>query len=459
MNPFQNEDTIAAVATPPGEGGVAIIRVSGPQAEAVLRRVFAPTKPWTGAIPSHRMRYGRVMDGPEAVDDGMAVFMAAPKSYTGEDTAEIHCHGGMAVTQAVLQGVLRAGARLAQPGEFTRRAFIHGRMGLSEAEAVRDLIKAQSQAAARVALQQLHGRLGREIQGLCQSLLDTLCKLEVTVDYPEDDLEELAAFSAAQEIQQALGAIEGLLATANTGRIYREGVRCVLVGRPNAGKSSLMNMLLGEDRVMVTPLPGTTRDTVEAELEIGGVRLSLVDTAGLRPTKDQLESLGVARARNAMESAQLILWVLDAAEGLTAEDHTIYAQLSACPHLIVWNKTDLPAQSLETLRAAFPATNAVEVSALTGQGLGALSDAIGQALSLGGVQPGEAVVSNVRHIEALRQAASCLEAALACLREGQPPDLCATDLRAAWRSLGTITGETADEAVIDRIFSAFCLGK
>lgn len=447
-------ETIAAVATPAGEGGVAIVRVSGPQAQAVAARAFQarPLRPRV-------MTFGQVRDGQDVVDECLAVYFAAPHSYTGEDVVEVHCHGGMAVTEAVLAALLHAGARMAQPGEFTRRAFEHGRIDLSQAEAVMDLVEARTRAGAQVALQQVQGRLGRGIRAARDRLLDLLAALEATVDYPEDDLEEAASLDVAAGLDEEIGRLGRLLADARCGRLYREGIRVALAGRPNVGKSSLLNALLGEERAIVTAIPGTTRDTVEAEAEVHGLRLQLVDTAGLRETQDPVEALGVARARSAVEQAQLVLLVLDASCPLTQEDRDIAASVSGLPCLVVCNKTDAGSLGADEVAAALPGLPQVWVSAKTGEGLDRLAAAMVQAVGGGGVQPGEALMSRQRHVEAVARAKAALEQAAAGLAEGWPPDLMAPDLRTAWRALGEITGDTADEAVIDRIFEKFCLGK
>lgn len=444
-------DTIAAVATAPGEGGVAVIRISGPDAARVLQGCFRGREDPLSS--PRRMAYGRFVRGTETVDLGLAVYMPGPGSFTGEDTAELHCHGGQAATRRVLEAALAAGARMAQRGEFSRRAFLNGRMDLTQAEAVMDMVAARTDRAAAQALAQLRGRLGREITRMADQLLDLIAMIEVTCDYPEEDIAEEQTAVWVERLHQMQQRLEQLLATAQGGRVLREGVRCALAGRPNVGKSSLMNALMGEDRAIVTPVAGTTRDTVEAQADLDGLCVTLIDTAGIRETEDPVEALGVARSRQVLDEADLALVVLDASEGLTEADRAILAQTEGMPRLVVANKCDLAGGLPEGCGEA------IALSAKTGQGLAGLKQAVARLCGAGRVQPGEAVLTQTRHRDAVRRARLAVGEALEALEAGYPLDMATGGLRAAWKALGEVTGGTVDEDVIDRIFEKFCLGK
>lgn len=448
--------TIAAPATAPGQAGVAIIRVSGPNALAVLQGCFFHK----GRLEPRRMVYGTVMLAGEPVDRALAVYFQAPKSYTGEDMAEIHCHGGQETVRAVLQAVMAAGAVAAEPGEFSKRAFLNGRMDLSQAEAVMDLISARAEGARKLALRQLEGRLGRRVTELQDELLGLLAEIEVTVDYPEDDLEQHTANSVARRLVGVGEKLEELLRTARAGRALREGVRCAIVGRPNAGKSSLLNALLGEDRAIVTARPGTTRDTLDAEASIGGIPVTFVDTAGIRHAGDEIEAMGVERAKKALVQASLALLVVDGAAGVTNDDRQILKEAGETPVIVVVSKADL-AMAVTAGEAAelLPCRGAVAVSALTGGGMAALQTMIEECCAGGEGFAESAALSNARHIEAVRDGADAVRQAIEALGEGYPPDTAATDIRRAWHALGQVTGKTVDEDVIDLIFERFCLGK
>ncbi len=448
--------TIAAPATAPGQAGVAIIRVSGPNALAVLQGCFFHR----GRLEPRRMVYGTVTLAGEPVDRALAVFFQAPKSYTGEDMAEIHCHGGQETVRAVLQAVMAAGAIAAEPGEFSKRAFLNGRMDLSQAEAVMDLISARAEGARKLALRQLEGRLGRRVTELQEELLSLLAEIEVTVDYPEDDLEQHTAHDVARRLVGVGKQLEELLRTARAGRALREGVRCAIVGRPNAGKSSLLNALLGEDRAIVTARPGTTRDTLDAEASIGGIPVTFVDTAGIRHAGDEIEAMGVERAKKALAQASMALLVVDGAAGVTNDDRQILKEAGDTPVILVVSKADLAlAVTAEEAADLLQCRGAVAVSALTGGGMAALQTMIEECCAGGEGFAESAALSNARHIEAVRDGADAVRQAIEALGEGYPPDTAATDIRRAWHALGQVTGKTVDEDVIDLIFERFCLGK
>ena len=336
---YDYEDTIAAIATPVGMGGIAIIRISGKDSLKVFKKVFSPKSGLDDVTPRH-MYYGDILKDEKAVDEGMGVYFKGPNSYPGEDCVELHCHGGWAATRQVLEAALICGVRMALPGEFTKRAFLNGRLDLSMAEAVADMVSATTQNAAKVAHTQLSGRLKKKVDAARDSLLDAVASIEVTVDYPEDDVEISAAEFAKETIESELGELNRLMETANAGRIYREGVRCAIVGRPNVGKSSLLNALLGEDRAIVTNIPGTTRDTLEVELDIAGLKVIAVDTAGLRESTDVVEKIGVIRAKKAIDDADIVVFIVDSTEKITDENRKIYEGLKANPNIILLNKVD-----------------------------------------------------------------------------------------------------------------------
>jgi tRNA modification GTPase len=486
------DDTIAAIATPPGEGGIGIVRVSGPQSLDILQRMFVPERP--GAWHPYRMRYGRVVAGDGApLDEALAVFMRGPRSFTAEDVAEISCHGGPLVLGRVFELALAHGARAAAPGEFTLRAFANGRIDLAQAEATLDIIQAKTSAGLALAQAQLGGWLSGELRSAREQLLEPLAYLTALVDFPEDEVEpqEVAAPLAA-----GLRALERLLSSADQGVVYRQGARVVLAGRPNAGKSSLLNALLRSDRAIVTPIPGTTRDTLEETANLRGIPVVLIDTAGIGATDDPVERLGVARSRAALAGADLALLVLDASAPPTPADAEIAALVVGKPVIVVLNKSDLlhedtrqgdtrqgdtrqgdtrqgdTRQAIESLLSrvsqspslpvsqspALP-VSVVATSALTGAGLDELADAVAGALLGGAPISGERMVSNPRHRDALGRAAGHVRDAIAGHARGVPPDLLTVDLTAALSAIGEITGEGVHDDLLATIFSRFCIGK
>jgi len=452
------DDTIAAIATPLGEGGLAVVRLSGPAAFGVADACFVPAgralKP--SAAPSHTLLYGHVVREGRKVDEVLLAVMRAPRTYTREDVVEISCHGGVLPARAVLDAVLSAGARLALPGEFTQRAFLNGRLDLAQAEAVADLIHARTDLAMRAAGEQLAGKLSRRINALRDDLMAVLAHVEAHIDFPDEDIAPDTMDAIIERLNRSLAAMDELLATATEGRILRRGVRAAIIGRPNAGKSSLLNQLLGHDRAIVSPTPGTTRDTIEETANIRGVPVIFVDTAGLREGQDAIEIEGVRRSREAVGRAEIVLHVLDVSEELAPVDEQCLVEFAGKPRVLVLNKSD------QAARLQLPAgvSGAVSVSCLTGEGIEALKEAI-RELVWGGRVPAEMheVMINARHQDALSRARQSVMHTLEALRADQPLDLVAVDLHAAVNAVGEIVGKTTPEDLLDSIFSQFCIGK
>lgn len=452
-------DTIAAISTPPGEAGIGIVRLSGPEALAIARRLFRPRRP-PPELKSRHLYLGHLLNRQgEVLDEVLLVYMQAPHTYTREDVVEIHCHSGYAVLRAILAEVLAQGARLARPGEFTLRAFLSGRLDLSQAEAVLEVVQAKTEAALRVATAHLTGGLGRRLKGVREALLTLLARVEAALDFPEE-AEELPGSALLAELSGPAREVAELRQTYRQGRFLREGVRVVLAGRPNVGKSSLLNRLLQADRAIVTDIPGTTRDVIEETFNLGGVPLRLCDTAGLRAARDRVEELGVARSREQLAQADLILYLVDGSAPLDPEDLRVLSDLADRPVLVVVNKRDLPlALDLEELARRCPRPQ-VEISALTGEGLDRLEQAVLDLVLGGGVRTEGETVTQARHHELLERTEEALLRARELLKEAFPSyELVAVELQEALRALGEITGEEVGEAVLDQIFSRFCIGK
>lgn len=454
-------ETIAAPATAPGESGIAVIRVSGERALAVSSRLFERSgRPLPSSPESHRVYYGWFSDPDEGArfDDGLLTYFAGPNSYTGEDVVELSCHGGSAVVSRLLRLLIAGGARLADPGEFTQRAFLNGRLDLAQAEAVIDLIRARTEASLKVAASQRSGRLSQMIAAMWSRLIDLLAEIEAAIDFP-DDVEPPADDELALRAAAVRDQASGLLSTAPAGRLYREGALVVLAGAPNAGKSSLLNALLGENRAIVTAVPGTTRDTLEEGLNLRGAPVRLVDTAGIRATDDLIEGLGVARAREQVERADLVVWVVDGSRP-AAEEELDPPVVEGQPLLVAIAKSDLPARiDAAALLAQAPRSPSVRVSAVTGDGLPELLDELAALLPTAGTTPEAVAVSNSRHIEQLHLAVAALDRAAEAARAGFDQVAIALDLKLAAGALGDITGESVTEETITRIFARFCVGK
>ena len=459
---YSLDDTIAAIATPMGEGGIGIIRISGDEALPIAQMLFRPGhNGGAGAWEpeSHKLTYGHIYEpeSGEQVDEVMAVYMQQPKSYTREDVVEIHSHGGPVPLRTVLSLTLNQGARLAEQGEMTLRAFLNGRLDLAQAEAVLDVVRSRTEAGLHVALNQLGGHLSDEIREARQLLLNVLAHLTAQIDFPEDDVPPQDISPELNEVEEHLA---NLLAGADRGLLLREGVRVAIVGRPNVGKSSLLNRLLRHDRAIVTEIPGTTRDVLEETLNVKGIPVVVVDTAGIRHTDDVVEAMGVERSRKAMDQADLVLFLVDRSRPLSDEDVAIADAVDGRPAVLVLNKSDLTADVTAEDLPFLSEVPRVVVSAETGAGIDALEDTIYEQVMGGTVKSLQsALVSNPRHKAALTRALEHVREAQATYAAGLPADFITIDLNAAVNALGEITGETATEDLLDTIFSRFCIGK
>ncbi len=453
-------DTIAAIATPVGSCGIGVIRISGETAIETTSRVFTPAHGNLADTPSHTAKFGRLLtpDSGAIIDQGVATVFLSPHSYTGEDVVELSCHGGVAVLRAALAAVLRQGARLAEPGEFTRRAFLNGKLDLAQAEAVNDIILARAEGARRVAERQLEGQLSEQVRNISAILMDVCSAIEASIDFP-DDVDEPDRDWLLARLSEAVSDIAAMVGSFEKGRILREGLRVVIAGEVNVGKSSLLNALLRHARAIVSPMPGTTRDLIEDSLQIRGIPVVAVDTAGIRHTNDPVERMGVDLALASIEKSDLVLLVIDATAPVTAKGGDFPARRK----VIVINKADLiePDAGLAIKnrleREAGQDTPVILASALTGSGLDDIEDAI--AASAGEGAEESALVTNARHQQALMNAGDSLRRAIETLQSNQPIDLASVDLSAARRELGLITGETATEDLLDAIFGKFCIGK
>lgn len=461
----EQEPTIAAIATPAGPGGIGVIRISGDKALDILQKLFIPTKP-RRHFASHRLIHGWIVDPNRRtqVDEVLAVYMAAPRTYTREDVTEIHCHGSFLVLETILELVLHAGAQAADPGEFTKRAFLNGRIDLTQAEAVAELLEAKTRQGLQLAVNQLHGRLHARLEQIRDQLISIRAICEVAIDFPEDDVDILNPEQLIPQIRDnAEKPLGELIASAEQGRIYRDGISAVILGRPNVGKSSLLNSLLKEERAIVTPVPGTTRDTIEEYLDIKGMPVRIIDTAGIREQAEEVEEIGIQRARAKLADADLVLLLVDASQPLTVDDLSLFTGIEGKPVLVVANKMDIShrKQALAAITAAFPAVTPIPISAKTDSGIDQLQDAIFSAVARQQApqDPDHACVPNLRHKEALRNAlAACREVSNG-LSGNLPADLIAVDLQSALDHLGDIVGETTTEDILEMIFQRFCIGK
>lgn len=464
MIPDQIESTITAIATPPGQGGVGIVRLSGRDSLSILKKLFKSHRP-LDSLASHRMYYGWIIHpvSGEPLDEVLAVYMRAPCSYTREDVVEVHCHGGPLVLQAILEQILAAGAMAAAPGEFTKRAFLNGRIDLTRAEAVLEMLSAKTSEGLKLAAAQLTGRLENEVERLRQVLLDFRAILEVAIDFPEDEGDILADHDFRGRLtNEVVGPLRQLIDSADQGKIFREGVSVVILGRPNVGKSSLLNALLKEERAIVSPVPGTTRDTIEEYIDILGIPVRIVDTAGIRETREAVEEIGIQRARRKTREADLVLLLLDATEAISREDLDLYDSINK-PVILVVNKVDLLAETavaIDRFAEAFQGETVVSLSAKTTQGLDALEGAIrGKVVASSRPEAEHRTAPNVRHKASLVKALAVIERVVQGVSNVLAPDLLAIELQEALDCFGEIVGETTTEEVLDRIFSQFCIGK
>ena len=461
--PSKEEETIAAISTPFGESGIGIVRISGSSAEPIARKLFKPKKDQSYFI-SHRFHYGEIIDiqSGKAVDEVLIVLMKSPKTYTREDIVEIHCHGGYFVLQKVLELVLKEGAQMALPGEFTKRAFLNGRIDLTQAEAVIDLIRAKTQTSLEIANQQLSGWLYREMAELKARLIEHLALIEAHIDFPEEEIEPIALDEMKQDLKGMIQKIREWISSYEEGKIFREGISCAIIGKTNVGKSSLLNVLLKEERAIVTPIPGTTRDVIEEVLNIYGIPVRLMDTAGLRKPVDSIEQEGVRRAKERVADSDFVLLMLDGNRALDDDDKEIFKEIKGKKKVVAVNKNDLPLEiSLEDVKRLFPEDPVISISALKNTGIDDLKQAIYTSLVHRDVRstPEHLIVANIRHKTALTRARDNLSNAMKGLEEGTSLEFIAFEIRSALDALGELVGETATEDILNRIFEQFCIGK
>lgn len=457
-------DTITAISTAPGVGGISIVRISGSDAMKIAKKIYRGKD--LDKVATDTINYGHIVDpanDDSRVDEVMVSVMRAPKTYTKEDIIEINCHGGIQVTNKVLQLVLRNGARMAEPGEFTKRAFLNGRIDLSQSEAVMDLIDAKTDEARKAALNQLDGNLSAAIRKMRQKIVDVLANVEVNIDYPEyDGAEVVTSKLMLDKAQEIKAEIEKLLATAQQGKVLRDGLNTAIVGRPNVGKSSLLNRLLHEEKAIVTDVPGTTRDVLDEYVNVAGVPLHLIDTAGIRETEDKVEKIGVDRSRAAIKKADLVLLVLNSSEPLTDEDRQLLDLTRDSKRVILLNKTDLPMKlDIEKIKAEYGNSDMIKTSAMAENGTKTLEDTISQMFFTKGIASTQnsVMVTNARHISLLQQALDSVQTVIDGIGAGLPVDIVQIDLQSAWDDLGAITGDSYDDELMDQLFDQFCIGK
>jgi len=460
------DDTIAAVSTPVGEGGIGIVRLSGVAAIEIADKIFVSK---SGALrkvagfKSHTVHYGHVVSGkgPEIIDEVLLTVMRAPKTYTKEDIVEINCHGGIQATKKVLDLVIASGARLAEPGEFTRRAFLSGRLDLSQAEAVLDTIRAKTEGSLRAALNQLEGGLSKKVNGLIDKLADILAEIEASIDFPDEDIEPKDRVAIAKEAVLVLNGIKELTDSYGKGIVMREGVLAIICGKPNVGKSSLMNLLLKRDRVIVSPIPGTTRDAVEEMIDLGGVPIRLVDTAGIGRAKDPLGKKSANKTRGYMDAADIALLVLDGSRKIDAKDRKIFRLVKGKKKIVIINKSDLGNKAAgPELDKLSEGSELIEVSVKKNTNIALLEKKIALFVLGGSIDQGEsAMVANARHKESLDKACGCVLSVVEAVKKEFQPELVAVDLREAIFSMGLVTGKSVSEDILNRIFEKFCIGK
>ncbi|NEZ47860.1 tRNA uridine-5-carboxymethylaminomethyl(34) synthesis GTPase MnmE [Clostridium niameyense] len=458
-------DTIAAIATAVGESGISIIRVSGTKSLSIVNNIFkGKNNRDLIDIKPYSMRYGFIIEGEskEIIDEVLVSFMKAPRSFTSEDTVEINCHGGIIPARKILKEVIKSGARLAEPGEFTKRAFLNGRIDLSQAEAVIDIITSKTELSMKSAIKQVGGTISREINKIRNELLQIIAHIEATVDYPEEDLEEVTSEQVEGKLRILLKKIDELISTSEEGKILREGLNMVIVGKPNVGKSSLLNSLLNENKAIVTEIPGTTRDVIEEYINIDGIPIKIIDTAGIRETNDLVEKIGVEKSKEKIDEADLIIFMMDLSRDIDEQDKEIINFIKDKKYIVLLNKCDLQknenakySKFIENLNSKF----ILKTSIKNKEGLDKLKECIKELFFKGEIKSNDLIITNARHQQALiRAKENCIQA-LQVLLSNLSIDLASIDIRNAWKNLGEITGDTLNEDIIDKIFSEFCLGK
>lgn len=457
------EKTIAAIATAPGEAGIGIVRISGEKSIEILKKVFKPKKNIDITdIPSRRVMYGHAVDRDgEVLDEVLAIIMRKPYSYTTEDVVELHCHGGIVPVRKIMEEVLKNGADIAEPGEFTKLAFLNGRIDLAQAEAVIDVITSKTETGLSAAMNQLEGELSKEIKAIMDKLLSMLAHIEASIDFPEHDVEEITVSNIRNMLVEAKTSAADLVASFDEGKIVRDGLKTAIIGRPNVGKSSLLNVLLKENRAIVTEVPGTTRDIIEEYLNIGGILIRLIDTAGIRETEDIVERMGVERTKGAISNSDLVILVLDASSELLYEDNEIIDLIKAKKVIAAINKTDLGFSiNKKYLTDLFGENNVIEMSVKNRDGIDKLEERIKGLVFHGKLSINKnSMVTNIRHKNLMDRALENMDRALSSIEDEIPVDLISVDIREAWSNLGAITGDTVEEDIVKEIFSKFCIGK
>ncbi len=453
------ERTIAAISTPAGVGGIAVVRMSGEKAVETAAKIYDGAA-GLESCASHTVHYGYIKNSAgERIDEVLVTVMRAPRTFTGEDTVEISTHGGMVAPKRVLDACIEAGAAPAEPGEFTKKAFLNGKIDLAQAEAVIDIINSQNDLAQKNAFSQLEGRLSKEIGGVRHSLISLAARMQVAIDYPDEDLEDVTPEEIADALYECENKISALISSSDDGRIIRDGIGTAIVGKPNVGKSSLMNALTREDTAIVTPIAGTTRDTITEYVKIDGVPLRLIDTAGIRETEDTVEKMGVEKSRRAIDSADLVLAVFDASRPLDDEDEEVLREAEGKKGAALINKTDIGELSNDDFDKIASSLPVISISAKTGEGLDKLKEFIKSEYKIGSLLNGGFAVSNLRHKSALLKAREAVSRALGAISGGLPQDLAALDINAAIEALGEITGDSVSEDIVQEIFHSFCVGK
>ncbi len=458
------DDTIAAIATAPGEGGIGVVRISGHEAERILAEIFKPAKlQHSSSITNRRFTYGRIVEPgtDNTIDEAMVVLMKAPATYTREDVVEIQCHGSIVSLRKILLLVVSLGARLADPGEFTKRAFLNGRIDLSQAEAVIDLVRAKTDRGFQAAVNQLEGRLSQKIRNYRDKLMEVLIKLTVNIDYPDEDIEELTYEELIDSLKLIGDELDNLIASADTGRLISEGLRITIAGKPNVGKSTLLNALLREQRAIVTEIPGTTRDTIEEGLSLNGIPVYLTDTAGIRSTEDPIEKMGIERSKAAFDRADLIVFMVDGSKPLTEDDIEIAKKVGDRKIVVLFNKTDLGKDiSRGQLKEMIPSARFIDAAVIEEKGIAELEELITELVYGGLIIPDQSdIITNIRHKELLVKARKDVYDGMIMACQFEALDFIEVDVRHAWELLGDILGETVSEDIIDAVFQRFCLGK